>query len=86
MSLATKKLYVSRDVTFHETIFPFTLSADPTSFPSSPIQSPFFVDPISYSSSNSPVHVTQILQCLHLPILSSTLPQLLNLPCFHLHN
>ena len=34
MNLATKKLHISRDVIFHEHVFPFTLSTESSSFPS----------------------------------------------------
>lgn len=34
MNLATRKINVSRDVVFHEDIFPFTLSTESYSFPS----------------------------------------------------
>lgn len=35
LSLATKKIHISRDVTFHETIFVFAISKEITHFPSS---------------------------------------------------
>ena len=34
MNLATKKLHITRDVIFHEHVFPFTLSTESSSFPS----------------------------------------------------
>jgi len=34
MNLATKKIHVCRNVIFHEHVFPFTLSAESSSFPS----------------------------------------------------
>ena len=36
MSLATKRIHVSRDVVFHEHLFPFTLTSDKCVFPSIP--------------------------------------------------
>jgi len=36
LSFATKKINVSRDVVFHETIFPFAMTSDTTNFPSFP--------------------------------------------------
>ena len=52
MSLATKRLYVSRDVIFHENIFPFAMNKDPTFFPfSSPTHCS--IDQYDYNTSNS---------------------------------
>ena len=47
LSLATKKIHVSRDVVFHETIFPFSLTKNTTVFPTSPL---FHSDIPSFSS------------------------------------
>lgn len=44
MSLATNRIHVSRDVVFHENIFPFTLSAEKCTF-SSTLKSVEFVSP-----------------------------------------
>lgn len=34
LSLATKNIHVSRDVSFHENVFPFAITPDVSSFPS----------------------------------------------------
>lgn len=34
MSLATKRIHISRDVVFHEDVFPFVMSSENCSFPS----------------------------------------------------
>lgn len=52
MSLATMKLYVSRYVIFHETIFPFAMKKDPTHFPSFTIHVHCLVDQFAYATSD----------------------------------
>lgn len=39
LNLATQKIHITRDVTFHETLFPFAMTNDATRFPSSPFNS-----------------------------------------------
>ncbi|XP_075074851.1 uncharacterized protein LOC142162398 [Nicotiana tabacum] len=45
LSLATKKIHISRDVSFHESIFPFTLNSTTSDIPSVFPNTPFFESP-----------------------------------------
>ncbi|XP_049394803.1 uncharacterized protein LOC125859127 [Solanum stenotomum] len=50
LNLTTQKIHVSRDIIFHETIFPFAMSKDNTHLPSFPFHSVTLNDyPLSYN-------------------------------------
>ena len=57
MNLTSHKIFTSRDIIFHETVFPFSHSSSPSLFPC-PLSNPISLDPINSSSTGIPVHDT----------------------------